>query len=400
MSYTPPAEILEKYAQLLVSFALNEGKGVKPGDTVFVHLPECAKPFLMHLQKAILLAKAHPIINYVPDGVTRQFFELGSEEQIAFFPSKIMKGRVDEMDHLLFIDAEADKHELEGIDAKKIMSRQKAMKPYWEWRHEKERKGKFTWCLAMYGTAAMAKEVSMTEQQYWEQIIRACYLDEKDPVQKWKEIQKENHRVRDKLTALQIEKVRVVGAQTDLTIGLGKNRKWLGFSGHNIPSYEVFISPDCRLTEGHIKFNNPLYRYGNLITNVRLEFKKGKVVKATAEQGEDILKQMIATPGADMVGEFSLTDSRLSRITKFMGETLYDENAGGQFGNTHVALGNAYTASYPGNQARVTKAQWKKMGYNTSIVHTDIISTEDRTVTATLKNGKEVVIYKDGKFTI
>lgn len=83
-----------------------------------------------------------------------------------------------------------------------------------------------------------------------------------------------------------------------------------------------------------------------------------------------------------------------------MGETLFDENTGGKYGNTHIALGHAYKDSYPGDLAKVKKEQWEKMGFNDSPIHTDIISTTNRTVTATLVGGKEMVIYKDGKFTL
>jgi aminopeptidase len=172
----------------------------------------------------------------------------------------------------------------------------------------------------------------------------------------------------------------------------------LGGSGRNIPSFEVFTSPDWRGTEGWINFNQPLYRYGNLIDGIRLEFKGGKVVKSTAKKGEKVLKEMIKAENADKVGEWSLTDKRLSRITKFMAETLYDENVGGPFGNTHIALGNSYVDSYEGPIHKMTRKQFEKLGYNYSSVHTDIMSTTNRTVVAHLKNGKEKVIYKDGKF--
>jgi aminopeptidase len=109
---------------------------------------------------------------------------------------------------------------------------------------------------------------------------------------------------------------------------------------------------------------------------------------------------MIATPGADHIGEFSMTDNRLSRITKFMAETLFDENVGGKYGNSHIALGHAIRDTYPGNKKTLTEKQWLKMGYNESVIHTDIFTTEDRTVTATLENGKIVVIYRKGRFTI
>ena len=122
---------------------------------------------------------------------------------------------------------------------------------------------------------------------------------------------------------------------------------------------------------------------------------------SSATENEDALKEMIAQENADKVGEFSLTDRRHSRITKFMATTLFDENMGGTFGNTHIALGNAYKDTFTGDMAGVTDEQWVEMGYNSCPkVHTDIISTSNRTVTATLQDGSEKVIYRDGEFVL
>jgi aminopeptidase len=398
--YHPSKKILEKYADVLVNFALNSGKGVKRGEVVLLQIPESAKPILLELHKAVLKAGAHPIIQYLPDDMGREFFNLANSEQIKFFPAKYLKGKIDEIDHSIFMIADTDKHELEGIDPKLIMQKSLASKPYIDWRNSKENAGKFTWTIGLYGTKAGADEVKMSEKDYWQEIIKACYLNDKNPVKTWQKILSEGNRVKSKLDALKIEKVRIESKDTDLTIVLGKNRKWMGGSGRNIPSFEIFISPDCRYTEGYISFNQPLYRYGNLIKDIYLEFKKGKVVKATAKKGEKILKHMIANKNANMIGEFSLTDGRVSKITKFMAETLFDENMGGKYGNTHIALGSAYKDSYPGDPNKIKKAQWEKMGYNESVVHTDIVSTENRKVTAWLPNGKTLVIYKDGKFMV
>lgn len=398
--YQPSKKILEKYAELLVSFALNSGQGVRKGEVVLLQVPESAKPMLLELNRAVLKAGAHPIIQYLPDGLSRDFFNFANKEQLSFFPAKYLKGRIEEIDHSIFIIADTDKHELEGIDPKMIMEKSRAMKPYMDWRNEKENKGKFTWTLGLYGTKAGADEAKMSEKAYWNEIIKACYLNDKNPLKTWQKIIAEIERVKDKLDALKIEKLRIEAKNTDLIVGLGKNRQWLGGSGSNIPSFEIFISPDCRQTEGHIYFNQPLYRYGHLMEGIYLEFKNGRVVKATAKKGENVLKQMIANKNANMIGEFSLTDSRLSKITKFMAETLFDENIGGKYGNMHIALGSAYKDSYPGNPDKISNLQWAKMGYNESVVHTDIISTENRTVTAWLPNGETLVIYKDGKFTI
>lgn len=398
--YTPSPEILKKYADVLIKFALWSGRGAAAGDVVFVTISESARPLLPHLQRAILESGAHMMLNYQPDGISRDYFELANEDQINFVPKKYLLERVNLSTHFVGIISETDKHELEGVDGKKIMRRGELMKFYMDARRAKEDRGELTWTLGLYGTPAMAKEVGLTEKEYWDEIITACYLDVDDPIAKWQKLFAQIEGTKDKLNALPMESLHVQGEDADLHVKLGKNRMWLGGSGRNIPSFELFISPDWRGTNGWIRFNKPLYRYGNLIEGVELEFKDGHVVKAKASKNEQVLTEMIAVPNADKIGEFSLTDKRHSRITRFMGETLYDENVGGEYGNTHLALGAAYRDSYIGNPKEVSDESWHEMGYNDSSVHTDIVSTTNRKVTATLADGTTKVIYENGEFTV
>ncbi|MEZ0286933.1 MAG: aminopeptidase [Candidatus Paceibacterota bacterium] len=399
--YTPSPSILKQYADVLVKFALNSGEGVKPGEVVYVSVPECAKPFYVPLRTSILEVGAYPIMQFIPDDVAvADMYQQMNDEQITFFADKYYRGIVDQIDHSLMILAEFDKYELKDVPPDKLVRRQMAMKPYREWREQKEQAGKFTWTLALYGTPAMAKEVGLTEEEYWQQIIAACYLDDVDPIGRWKATQEELERVRGALNDLQIEKVHMEGPDVDLTVGLGPDRTWLGGSGRNIPSFELFISPDWRKTEGKITFNQPLYTHGQCIRGISLTFKDGLVTEMSATEGQPFLEEMIKVEGANRIGEFSLTDGRLSRITKPMGETLFDENMGGPEGNTHIAIGSAYKDSYPGDSSHLTKEDWDRLGYNESVVHTDIISTAPRKVTATLPSGEKRVIYEGGKFLI
>lgn len=401
--YTPPKKILKRYADVLVNFALGGGKGIKKGDVVHLVAYEVAKPLYRELKIAILKAGGHVIGDYRPDSgdrfpFDRDFFLYAKPHQLKFFPKKYVRGMVDEIDHNIFIMSEVDKHELEGIPPKKIMQRGLAWKRFRDWRDEKEDKGKFTWTIALYGTEAEAKEAGMSLKAYWQQIIKACFLDKKDPIGEWKKLYKKLERTRAQLNALPIEKLHVKGPDADLWVHLGKKRRWMGGSGRNIPSFELFTSPDWRGTEGWIRFNQPLYRYGVLVEGIQLWFKNGHVVRATAKKNEKVLKEMIRTKNADKIGEYSLTDKRFSRITKFMAETLFDENIGGPNGNTHLALGQSYHDCYVDDPGELSPEDWENLGYNDSSVHTDIISTAPRTVTAYLKGGKTKVIYKNGKF--
>jgi len=405
MPFTPPSEILERYADVLVNFALGGGSGVKPGEVVRIVARESAKPLYVELHRAVWRAGGHAIGGYLPDdggdfNMTREFYELAGEAQLDFFAASHMRGLVDQIDHQVSVISDSDMHALEGIDPAKIMRNGRSMKPWLDWRTEKENAGRFSWTLGLYGTPAMAAEAGMSEEEYWEQITNACFLDQPDPKARWREVAGQIGEYVERLNALPIERLHVLGEDVDLHITLGEERSWVGGSGRNIPSFEIFTSPDWRGTEGWIEFNQPLYRYGNLIRGVRLEFEGGRVVKASAEHNEAVIREMVATENADKIGEFSLTDRRFSRITRFMAETLFDENVGGPAGNTHIALGNSYHDCYRGDPAGVDAAEWARLGFNESSVHTDIVSTAERTVTATLRDGSQRVIYAGGEFQL
>ena len=412
MTYTPGDEVLRKYADVLINFALGGGKGIKKGEVVRVSASESCKPLYIAVCNAVVDAGGHVLSHYGPDdehgdkrrniSVSRYFYKHASEEQLKFFPAAYLKGLVDQMDHSVFLLAEKDPKALQGVDGKKIMMRGKALKPFMDWRHKKEWAGKFTWTIALYGTPAMAHEAGISEKAYWDQIIKACFLDEKNPIAKWKSVYRDIEKYRSRLNKLspKIDKLHAVGQDMDIWYTLGERRHWHAGSGRNIPSFEIFTSPDWRGTNGWIRVNQPLYRYSNKITGIQLWFKNGKVVKSSAKTNEKLLKEMIATEGADKIGEYSLTDKRHSRITKFMAETLFDENMGGPFGNSHIALGMSYRDTYSGDVSKLTNQEAKRLGFNDSSVHTDVVSTTDRTVTAHLKDGSTKVIYRKGMFVL
>lgn len=403
--YQPEEKMLEKYADVLVNFALGDKEGIKKGDVVLIQCPEVAKPLYAALSRAVTNSGGHIIGNYHPNvddehNIKRDFYKNADKHQINHFPDKYFRGLIDEIDHKVTIIAETDKQSLKDVDSKKIMKRGEALKPFTDWQFEKEGRGEFTWTIAAYATQSMADEAGLSLKEYWREIIKACYLDVDDPVVEWRKIYEKIDEITEALNKMKIDTMHVEAEDIDLKIKLGEKRKWQGGGGSNIPSYEIYTSPDWRGVEGKISFNEPLYRYGNLIKGVSLEFEGGKVVKASAEKNEEVLKEMINTEGADKIGEFSLTDHRFSRISKFMAETLFDENTGAEHGNTHIALGFAYKDCFDGNANELEDEEWKELGFNDSSVHTDMVSTKPRTVTATLQDGSKKIIYKDGEFQI
>ncbi|GIW58792.1 MAG: aminopeptidase [Candidatus Dojkabacteria bacterium] len=397
--YTPQKDILEKYAKILINFALNDGNGIKPGDVVYLVVPYFSKPLALEIYRAILKSNGHVIMKFTDEDFEKLFYQDANESQLNFFPRDFTKSLTDTIDHYVRLIGEEDPHYLEDVDPAKIMKKAQSNKPFRDWINKKEDEGKFTWTLGLYPTEGQAKEAGLSLKESWDQVIKACFLDYDDPISEWKSVMNKIEEAKNILNQMPINKLHIESEGTDLWITLGEKRAWNGGSGRNIPSFEIFTSPDWRGTEGTISFDQPLYRYGNLIEGIKLEFKNGRVSKASATKNEKVLLEMIKQKNADKVGEFSMTDKRFSRIDRFMAETLYDENFGGDYGNTHIALGMSYHDCYSGDKTKTSDEEWEELGYNDSVIHTDIISTKDRKITAYFKDGDKKVIFEDGVYT-
>jgi aminopeptidase len=405
VGYDAPEEYIQRYADLLINFALGGGEGIKRGDVVRVVAPESAKPLYAECSRAVWRAGGNVLGDYHLDddsrlNLTRDFYEIAGPEQYGYFPEAYNRGLMDQIDHLVYVRCVADPHALRDIEPAKLMARQRAFGPMVEWQTAKENAGRFTWTVALYGTEAMAAEAGLSLEAYWQEIIKGCFLDQADPKATWRTVIERMQTYIAGLNALPIDRIHVRGADVDLWVTLGEKRRWIGGGGRNIPSFEIFTSPDWRGTEGWIRFSEPLYIYGSLITGIELSFADGLVTEAKAAENEELLLEMLATENANRVGEFSLTDSRLSPITHFMADTLFDENVGGPFGNTHVAVGKSLTHCYDGDPDGLSAEDWERLGFNESVVHTDIVSTTDREVTAVMRDGSERTIYAGGRFQL
>jgi aminopeptidase len=259
----------------------------------------------------------------------------------------------------------------------------------------------FGWTLCLMPTAALAENSGLSLEEYAAQIVRATYLDEEDPVAAWENVFLQAEHIKSRLNSMDVDFYHVRSASTDLKVYPGESRRWIGISGHNIPSFELFLSPDYRKTEGVFHADQPSYRSGNLVRGVTLCFRDGQAELVSAEQGADFVRaQLQMDAGACRLGEFSLTDKRFSRIDAFMAHTLFDENYGGEHGNCHVAVGASYADTYAGNPEDLTRSRKKELGFNDSALHWDLVNTEAKTVTAVLKNGQRTVIYENGMFNV
>lgn len=314
----------------------------------------------------------------------------------------------------LYIDNTEEVDELGGVDAEKLEKMVKAFRQARKSRMDALVLNKFTWCIVAAPGPKWAAKVLECEPSaeadeklsfHLKKILR---LDQADPVKAWEE---HTQRVRDRgklLTEMKLDKVIFKSGETNLEIGLVEGCEWSGggditmdgrrFSP-NIPSEEVFTTPDYRRTEGKVVVTRPLKVMESMVEGAWFEFKGGKVVASGADKGADVLEKYLAIDeGASMLGEVALVDSEspIYQSNLLFSSILYDENA-----SSHIALGNGYIACLPNFTSLLTEEQKREAGCNLSLVHTDfMIGADDMDVVGVDKAGKETMIIKQGKFAI
>ena len=391
---------MDMYADVLL-WGLKKARtdAFEKGDVVMVQFDLPAVELAEFLHGKLLDMGVHPVMRSGKTTIMEHdFYEKSDEHQLVFRGSwdeelfKNLNGRI-------FLHAPTSLTHLADIDPKRIGKVAVAMKPLRDIMRKREEKGELGWTLCLVPTDELARQAKLTLEHYTEQIIKACYLDQPDPVKAWETVYNDALDIKKWMNSMDVQYYHVASENIDLKITPGDQRKWIGISGHNIPSFELFISPDWRGTTGTYFANQPSFRSGNYVEGVKLTFHEGVVSEIKAEKGESFTQQQLdMDAGARRVGEFSLTDKRFSKIDRFMASTLYDENFGGDSGNCHLAVGASYSDTYDGDPSTLTEEAKERLGFNDSALHWDLVNTEPKTVTAHLKSGKSIVVYEDGMF--
>jgi aminopeptidase len=242
------------------------------------------------------------------------------------------------------------------------------------------------WATQVYG----APDVD----RLWDVVARAMRLDEADPVAAWRERAAALAARCAALDALQISELRYVGEGTDLTVGLLPGCHWTGGSIAdpagiaylpNIPTEEVFTSPDRRRADGVAGLTRPVVIAGQLVEALQLTFADGRITDVSATSGADLVRAQLDTdPGARSLGEVALVDqeSRIAQTNVVFHNTLFDENAG-----SHIAWGQSFPFALEDGTAMTAEERYNR-GLNNSTVHTDVVlGGEGLTVTATTPSG-------------
>ena len=262
------------------------------------------------------------------------------------------------------------------------------------------------WCIAIVPNELWARDIFKDSKEplkeFWNTLSKICMLNSSDPAKSWDEFLNSQRDMQKKLNNLKIKKLHYKNSLgTDLMVTLPLNHLWeSGASGKwivNMPSYEIFTTPDYHETEGIVYASKPLNYAGKEIKEFSITFKKGKAIKWNAKVGMDILTEIIKSDKlSSYLGEVALVNynSPISETNKVFKTTLIDENAA-----CHIALGSGFLECLE-NSDKMSPQELDKKGINSSKNHVDfMIGTKDLTIEAETEDGI-ITIMKNGNLVI
>ena len=277
---------------------------------------------------------------------------------------------------------------------------------------ERQSTNDVAWCIASVSTIGWAKKVFENDpncvQKLWDKIFDICLINEENPLEAWdKKLNKSTERSK-KLTELNIKTLHYTNSLgTNLYVGLSNNTIWYGAKELmpngtpiicNMPTEEIFTSPNRLETNGIVYSSKPLVYNGYIIEDFNIEFKDGKVINYDAKKGKDILGTIInGDETSCYLGECALVDydSPISNSNVIFYTTLFDENA-----SCHLALGTGFPNTQKGTENK-SKEELIEMGLNVSDVHVDfMIGTSDLKIEALTHDNKEITIFENGNFIL
>jgi aminopeptidase len=318
----------KKLAKLLVSYSVK----IQKGEIVLVKGEILAAPILAEIYKEVLLAGGHPILEIVSDDVKENLYKYGSKEQLGWI-SPHKKWEAKNLDAMIYVRAEENTRSLSNVDPDKQRMVAVAATEINEIFYGRAATGDIKWVLTRIPTQAYAQDADMSQKDYADFVHSTTFCDLDDPTAEWNRIHDEQQVIVDWLKGKKQVTIKSPNANISLSI---ENRGFINSDGkHNMPSGEIFTSPVEDSAEGWVNFTYPAIRNGREVEGVRLEFKKGKVVKATADKNEEyLLSQLSSDEGARYLGEFAIGTNY--GIKQFTNSILFDEKIGGSF---HMAVG-------------------------------------------------------------
>jgi len=390
-------ERLDRYAEL----AVRVGANVQAGQEVFISgLVEHVELVRALTRQSYRAGASYVNVRYEDQHVRRAMIELGPDGALTYSPEwlkTLMEGMGGNA--LLGTTGNPEPELLADLDGERV-GRAIPLEAA-EISRRQQGSHKVNWCGVGAPTEGWARQVlgEPDVERLWELVAFCFRLDEDDPVAAWREHLDRLDARAAALTELRPDALRYRGPGTDLTVGLLESARWgsarfrtAGGIDYvaNMPTEEIFTTPDARRAQGTLRSSMPLSLGGQLIRDLQLTFEDGRIVHAEAESGADIVRSHLATiENADRLGELALVtkESRVGQTGKLFYNTLFDENA-----TCHIAYGFGLTYSFDGEPDE---------GMNVSNVHVDfMVGGPELEVDALLPDGTELPLIRNEEWQL
>ena len=396
---------LRRYARL----AVRVGANVQPGQLLAVNALLEHRPLVEALAEEAYDAGARYVdVLYTDQHVRRTHIERAAEEELDFSPPWIVK-RLEDVgdagDALISITGNPEPELFADLDGGRVARARMRKASEASLRLSD---GLSNWSIVAFPNEGWARTVfgEPDVERLWEAVAAAVRLDEPDPVAAWQEhIATLVHRA-EALNARRFDALRYRGPGTDLTVGLLPESRWRAAREvargiehvANMPTEEVFTTPDARRTEGVVRATYPLQLQGTIVRGLEIRFEGGRAVEVRAKEGEALMRGHVAIDdGAARLGEVALVDadSRVGRTGLVFYDTLFDENAA-----SHIALGIAIVQAVEGASGLSPEDRHER-GVNHSSIHTDfMIGSRELEIAGVTLEGDEVPVLRAGEWVL
>jgi aminopeptidase len=370
---------LDRYADL----AVRVGANVAEGQLVDVWGLVQHAPLMRAVTRAAYGSGARYVdVHYIDQHVRRAMIELGPDEVLTWTPPWLLeRARAMGREHAaaIVVTGDPEPELLADLDGERV-GRARMLELAQE-NLRQTNDALVNWTIVSYPNEGWARTVfgEPDVERLWEQVAFAVRLDEPDPVSAWREHMDRLAARADRLNELELDAVRFRGPGTDLTVGLLRESTWCAARFRtswgrehipNMPTEEVYTTPDLRRTEGVVRSTRPLAVLGTIVRDLELRFEGGRAVEVSASSGEEVVRAQIDTDeGAAFLGEVALVDggSRVGQTGLTFFDTLFDENA-----SCHIAYGDAILSAIRGAEG-LAEEERRPRGINYSAVHTDFM---------------------------
>ena len=385
-------ERLARYAEL----AVRVGANVQKGQTVFVLSQIDHAPLARAITRAAYQAGAKYVdVSYRDPHVRKAMIELGPDEALTYTPEWLKTlTRANAGNALVATTGDPEPELLADLDGERVGRAQ--MKAIVEIGHAQMVERSVNWTVVGVPNAGWATQMfgEPDVDRLWEAVAFCTRLDETDPVEAWRGHMARLESRAAKLNELGLDAIHYRGPGTDLTVGLLGNARWMSALFHtasgieyvpNMPTEEIFTTPDCRRAEGTVRSSRPLALLGEVVEGLQFTVRDGRIVDVQAEKGADVVRgQLASDDNAPRFGEIALVDgtSRVGQTGTTFFDTLYDENA-----TCHIAYGFGIPEVFDGEPGE---------GMNVSSVHTDfMVGGPELEVDGLTKDGKAIPILRE-----